>query len=148
MVSHPDTIVGLADGGAHCGLICDASVYTTMMSYWVRQRTRGPRLPIELVVAKMTSGPAALYGFDDRGVVAAGKKADLNVIDPERLGLRPPEVVYDLPAGSKRVIQRSEGYVATIVSGAITLSEGSHTGQRPGRLVRRSRPLLRSGGGR
>jgi N-acyl-D-aspartate/D-glutamate deacylase len=139
MVSHPDTIVGLADGGAHCGLICDASVYTSMMSYWVRHRTRGPRLPVELVVAKMTSGPAALYDLRDRGVVAAGMKADLNVIDQERLGLRPPEVVYDLPAGSRRVIQRADGYVATIVSGAVTLSEGTHTGARPGRLVRRHR---------
>jgi N-acyl-D-amino-acid deacylase len=141
MVSHPDTVVGLADGGAHCGLICDASVYTTLMSYWVKDRTRGPKLPVELVVAKMTSGPAALYGLTDRGVLAPGKKADINVIDPDRLGVRLPEVVYDLPAGSKRVIQRADGYVATIVSGAITLSEGAHTGARPGRLVRRGRPM-------
>jgi N-acyl-D-aspartate/D-glutamate deacylase len=143
MVSHPDTIIGLADGGAHCGLICDASVYTTMMSYWVRDRTRGPRLPLELVVAKMTSGPAALYGLADRGVVGPGKKADLNVIDPDRLGLRRPEVVYDLPASSRRVIQRADGYVATIVSGEVTLSEGTHTVARPGRLVRRTPDPLR-----
>ncbi len=139
MLSHPDAILGLADGGAHCGLICDASVYTTVVSYWVRNRTRGPRLPLELAVAKMTSGPAALYGLTDRGTIAPGKKADLNVIDEQRLGLHLPEVVYDLPTGAPRVIQRADGYVATLVNGEITLREGEHTDARPGRLVRRGR---------
>jgi N-acyl-D-aspartate/D-glutamate deacylase len=140
MLSDPSTVLGLADGGAHVALICDASAYTSMLSYWVRDRTRGPRLPLELAVAKMTGAPAALYGLDDRGVVAPGKKADLNVVDLDRLRLRVPEVVADLPTGASRVIQRADGYVATIVSGEVVAREGEDTGARPGRLVRRHRP--------
>jgi N-acyl-D-aspartate/D-glutamate deacylase len=137
MLVHPDTVVVLADGGAHCALICDASVYTSLLGYFVHERTRGPRVPLELAVAKMSGRPAALYGFHDRGVVTPGKKADLNLVDTARLGLRLPEVVHDLPTGAPRVIQRADGYVATLVSGQVTLRDGLDTGARPGHLVRR-----------
>ena len=136
MVVHPDTVIGLADGGAHVALICDASVYTSLLGWFVHERTRGPRVPLEIAVAKMTGRPAALYGFDDRGVLAVGKKADLNVVDAARLRVRLPEVVHDLPTGAPRVIQKADGYVATIVSGQVTLREGIDTGARPGGLVR------------
>ncbi len=138
MLEHPATMLGLADGGAHCGLICDASVYTSMVSYWTAGRTRGRRLPIELAVAKMTSIPAKLYGMRDRGVVTPGRRADLNLIDPERLGLLPPRVVADLPTGATRIVQDATGYVATYVAGVAVSREGRDTGARPGRLVRRS----------
>ncbi len=141
MLSDPSTVLGLADGGAHCGLICDASVYTSMLSHWVRDRPRGLRLSLETAVAKMTSLPARLYGLADRGVIAPGMKADLNLIDLDRLALRLPEVVDDLPTGASRIVQRSDGYVATIVSGEVVLRDGVHTSARPGRLVRHgSRP--------
>ena len=137
MLADPSTVLGLADGGAHVALICDASAYTSMLSYWVRDRTRGERLPLELAVSKMTGAPARLYGLHDRGVIAPGKKADLNVVDLERLQLRAPEVVADLPTGASRVIQRADGYVATMVAGEIIARDGEETGARPGRLLRR-----------
>ncbi len=136
MLTDSSTVLGLADGGAHCGLICDASVYTSMLSHWVRDRPRGARLTLEGAVAKMTSLPARLYGLTDRGVVAPGMKADLNLIDLGRLQLRLPEVVDDLPTGASRIVQRADGYVATIVTGQVVLRDGVHTGARPGRLVR------------
>jgi N-acyl-D-aspartate/D-glutamate deacylase len=136
MLSHPHSVLGLADGGAHCGLICDASVYTTLLSHWVRDRERGPRLPLELAVAKMTNGPATLYGLNDRGVIGPGKKADLNVIDFDHLRLLPPRLVHDLPAQGRRLIQAAEGYIATIVSGVVVRRNGVDTGARPGALVR------------
>jgi len=139
MLADPATVLGLADGGAHVALICDASAYTSMLSYWVRDRTRGARLPLELAVSKMTGAPARLYGLDDRGVVAPGRKADLNVIDLDRLRLHAPEVVNDLPTGASRVVQRADGYVATVVSGEVVARDGEDTGARPGRLVRRGR---------
>jgi N-acyl-D-aspartate/D-glutamate deacylase len=137
MLADPSTVLGLADGGAHVALICDASAYTSMLSYWVRDRTRGERLPLELAVSKMTGAPARLYGLHDRGVIEPGKKADLNVVDLEHLQLRAPEVVADLPTGASRVIQRADGYVATIVAGEVVARDGDDTGARPGRLVRR-----------
>jgi N-acyl-D-aspartate/D-glutamate deacylase len=139
MLEHRSTMLGLADGGAHCALICDASVYTSMLSFWTRDRTRGRRLPIELTVAKMTSIPAALYGFTDRGIVAPGMRADLNVIDPGRVGLLAPEVARDLPTGAPRVVQGSTGYVATFVGGVAVTRDSCDTGARPGRLVRGGR---------
>jgi N-acyl-D-aspartate/D-glutamate deacylase len=139
MLEHPDSAFGLGDGGAHCGAICDASMTTFLASHWARDRTRGPRLPLEWVVKKMTSDTAALYGLGDRGVLAPGRKADLNVIDWERLGLALPELVNDLPAGARRLVQRARGYDATIVSGEITWRNGEHTGALPGRLVRGAR---------
>jgi len=139
MLEHPDSAFGLGDGGAHCGAICDASMTTFLLTHWARDRVRGPKLPLEWVVRKMTHDTAALYGLGDRGVVAPGKKADLNVIDFERLALGLPEVADDLPAGAKRLLQRATGYEATLVSGKVTWRNGEHTGALPGALVRGAR---------
>ncbi|HEY2302969.1 MAG TPA: amidohydrolase family protein [Acidimicrobiales bacterium] len=139
MILHPNAVLGLSDGGAHCGVICDASIPTFMLSHWARDRDRGEQLPLELVVSKLTRETARLYGMGDRGVVAPGYKADLNVIDFDRVGLKLPELVFDLPGGARRLIQRADGYVATIVAGQTTFSRGEDTGARPGRLVRSSR---------
>lgn len=134
-----NSVFGLSDGGAHCGVLCDASVPTYMLAYMSRDRTRGPLLPLEFTVHKMTQDTARLYGMNDRGVVAPGYKADLNVIDFEALRLDPPEMVYDLPAGGKRIIQKAHGYTATINSGEVTYEDGEHTGAMPGRLIRGGR---------
>ena len=127
---------GLGDGGAHCGAICDASMTTSLLDHWAKSRTRGPKLPVEQVVKKMTADTAALYGLADRGRIETGLKADLNVIDFDRLSLTLPEVAADLPAGASRLVQRARGYDATIVSGEVTFRDGEHTGALPGRLVR------------
>jgi len=140
MILHPASALGLGDGGAHVGAICDASIPTYMLTHWVRDRTRGERLPLELVVRKMTAETASLYGFDDRGTIAAGKKADLNVIDFVHLRLARPSLHHDLPGGARRLLQAADGYLATIVSGEIVMREGRDTGARPGRLVRNGRP--------
>jgi N-acyl-D-aspartate/D-glutamate deacylase len=139
MVLHPGTVLGLGDGGAHVGAICDASIETYMLTHWVRDRTRGERLPLELVVHKMTADAAALYGLSDRGVLAPGKKGDLNVIDLDALRLHRPEMHHDLPAGAPRLLQRADGYVATIVSGRVVMRHGVDTGARPGALIRGAR---------
>lgn len=136
LMRHPDTVLGLGDGGAHCGLICDATYTTFGLTYWVRDRLAGPRLGLAEMVRKLTSDPASLYGFTDRGRVARGMKADLNVIDIDRLSLHAPSVVYDLPGGGRRLLQTATGYVATIVAGQIIQREGADTGARPGCLVR------------
>ena len=135
-LTHPQAVVGLGDGGAHCGLICDASLPTTMIAHWTRDRSRGEQLPLEWVVRKQTKDTAALFGMTDRGTIEVGQRADLNVIDHDRIALRTPELVHDLPAGGRRLIQTAEGYVATIVAGQVTRREGEDTGARPGRLVR------------
>jgi N-acyl-D-aspartate/D-glutamate deacylase len=139
MMAHPNTLLGLSDGGAHCGLICDASTPTYMLTHWARDRRRGARLALEEVVRQQTSGTAALYGLSDRGVLAAGRKADINVIDFDGLALRAPEMVHDLPAGGRRLVQRAEGYGATIVSGVVTRQDSESTGALPGKLVRGAR---------
>jgi N-acyl-D-aspartate/D-glutamate deacylase len=139
MVLHPTSALGLGDGGAHVGAICDASIETYMLTHWARDRSRGARLPLELVVRKMTSDTASLYGLGDRGELVPGKKADLNVIDFDELVLRRPEMHYDLPGGARRLLQRAEGYEATIVSGKVVLRDGRDTGARPGALVRGAR---------
>jgi N-acyl-D-aspartate/D-glutamate deacylase len=136
LMTHPRTVLGLSDGGAHCGLICDASMPTTLLTHWVRDRSRGERLGLEEAVRLQTSSTAELYGFADRGVVAPGKKADLNLIDLDGLHLHAPEMVFDLPAGGRRLVQRVDGYVATVVAGEVTAENGEATGARPGRLVR------------
>ncbi|MCB4822274.1 N-acyl-D-amino-acid deacylase family protein [Roseicella aerolata] len=136
MVEHPQTLMGLGDGGAHVGIICDASSTTHMLSYWTRDRTRGPKLPLEFAVKRLTWDNALALGLADRGLVAAGKKADLNVIDYDRLQVKVPVMRYDLPAGGKRLVQKADGYVATVVNGAVTYREGEATGALPGRLVR------------
>ncbi|MFN3258633.1 MAG: N-acyl-D-amino-acid deacylase family protein [Ilumatobacter sp.] len=136
MLTHPAAVLGLADGGAHANFICDASTPTWMLTHWVRDRSRGPRLSLEHVVKKMTADTAALFGFTDRGVLAVGKRADINVIDFDNLRLREPRLVADLPAGGTRLLQAAEGYTATIVAGQITRERDEFTGVRPGRLVR------------
>ena len=141
MISHPDTIIGLSDAGAHVRFICDASAPTYLLTHWVRDRSRGPRLPIETVVQKQTSGTAAAVGLTDRGTIETGKKADLNVIDLDHLALAPPRSVADLPAGGRRILQDASGYVATIVSGVVTRRNDRDTGARPGRLVRAQRSI-------
>ncbi len=139
MLTSPVAIFGLGDGGAHVRMICDASMTTYLLSYWARDRTRGPKLPLEDVVRMQTSATAGVLGFDDRGVIAPGKRADLNVIDFGELRLAPPRVVRDLPAGGSRLMQDAHGYVATIVNGVVTRRDGVDTGARPGRLVRSGR---------
>ena len=139
MLLHPAAVLGLADGGAHVATICDASMPTWMLTHWVRDRTRGERLPLELVVERQTRGTAELYGLGDRGVLAPGLVADVNVIDLDHLRLLPPEIAADLPAGGKRILQRAEGYVATVKSGAVTYLGGVPTGELPGRLLRGAR---------
>jgi N-acyl-D-aspartate/D-glutamate deacylase len=139
MMSDPVSIQGLGDGGAHCGIVCDASMTTYLLSHWVRDRERGPRLPLELAVHRLTGDPAAFYGLGDRGVVKPGMRADLNIIDLDRVGLHYPERVQDLPAGAGRLIQRSDGYVETIVLGETIVADGELTDARPGGLVRGTR---------
>jgi N-acyl-D-amino-acid deacylase len=136
MLSHPLAVLGLSDGGAHCGLICDASVPTFMLTHWSRDRSRGEKLPLESVVHHQTRRTALLYGFADRGLLAPGMKADLNVIDPAALRIGPPEVTRDLPAGGRRLVQRARGYRMTVASGEVTFEDGEATGALPGRLVR------------
>jgi N-acyl-D-amino-acid deacylase len=136
MLLHPRAALGLSDGGAHCGVICDASTPTYMLTHWARDRTRGEKLPIEWVVKRQTRDTAELYGLYDRGILAPGMKADLNLIDLANLRLAPPEMLFDLPAGGRRLVQRASGYKATIVSGTVTYENGEATGALPGRLIR------------
>lgn len=138
MLTHPDTIPGLSDGGAHVGMICDGSFPTSNLTHWTRDRTRGPKLPLETMIAMQTQDTARALGLHDRGLVAPGYRADLNVIDYDGLTLHAPGVAYDLPAGGRRLIQRAEGYVATIVAGQVTYRNGEPTGALPGRLLRGS----------
>ena len=136
MITDPATVLGVADGGAHVGVICDASSPTSLLTLWGRDRTRGPKLPLEFLVAKQTRGTAEAYGLLDRGLIAPGHKADINIIDFEALAVRRPEVIYDLPAGGRRLIQRANGYKHTFVAGVETMRDGELTSERPGRLVR------------
>jgi N-acyl-D-amino-acid deacylase len=136
MMQSPAAVSGLSDGGAHCGLICDASYPTFLLTHWARDRHRGPKFSLEYVVRKQTLDTATLFGLSDRGVIQVGKKADVNVIDMEALTLGTPRMVYDLPAGGRRLIQGASGYDATIVSGVVTRRHGVDTGARPGRLIR------------
>lgn len=133
---HPRTMMSLADGGAHCGYICDASMPTFMLTHWVRDRSRGATIPLELAVKRQTADTAAVYGLHDRGRIAPGLKADLNLIDFDRLRLQPPVVAFDLPAGGRRLMQRAEGYLATFVAGQAIMEQGEPTGAMPGRLLR------------
>jgi N-acyl-D-aspartate/D-glutamate deacylase len=135
-VSHPHTRMGLSDAGAHCGAICDGGTPTFMLTHWTRDRTRGPLLPLEHVVRRQTQQTAALYGLGDRGVVAVGRKADLNIIDYEALTFGPPRMAFDLPAQGRRLVQRASGYRATFVSGVQTVADDEFTGEFPGRLIR------------
>ena len=139
MLASPNTVCGITDGGAHVGLICDSGSPTSMLTHWARDRTRGPQLPLEFLVHKQTAATARTYGLHDRGVIAPGYRADLNIIDFEELRLERPIVVHDLPAGGKRIVQRSKGYRHTFVHGSEVAHNGEDTGARPGRLLRGSR---------
>ena len=143
MMNDPNTVLGLGDGGAHLSTICDASFTTHMLTHWTRDRTRGPKIPLETAIQWHTRDTARAVGLDDRGVLAPGYKADLNVIDYEGLTLRAPRMQRDLPAGGQRLVQDAEGYRYAIVSGEITYRDGEPTGALPGRLVRghRAAPL-------
>ena len=135
ILAHPATVLGLGDGGAHVDLVCDAGYPSFVLWYWVRERERG-RLPLETAIRVLTSEPARMYGFHDRGVVAPGRKADLNVLDTDAIKPHPVEIVHDLPAGAKRILQHADGYAATIVDGEVVQRDGEDTGARPGRIVR------------
>jgi N-acyl-D-amino-acid deacylase len=139
MLLHPRAAAGLGDGGAHCGVICDASQPTFMLTHWTRDRTRGERLPLEWVVKKQSHDTARLYGLGDRGTVEVGAVADLNLIDYDNLQMGNPTVVNDLPAGGARLLQDASGYVETIKSGVTTFADGKDTGARPGALLRGAR---------
>ncbi len=138
-LTHPNGVSGLSDGGAHCGMICDASIPTFMLTHWSRDRSRGEKLDLPWVVKKQSKDTAELFGLRDRGTLEVGKKADLNVIDYENLALRSPRMVFDLPAGGRRLLQEASGYDYTIVSGVVTRRDGQDTGERPGRLIRGAR---------
>jgi N-acyl-D-amino-acid deacylase len=140
MMTDTTTTLGLSDGGAHCGLICDASMPTYLLTHWVRDRSRGERLPVEFVVKRQTADTAKLYGLNDRGRLKPGFKADVNAIDLDGLRLHAPEMVFDLPAGGRRLIQRVDGYKHTVVSGEVTYQDGQPTGAMPGRLIRGPQP--------
>ncbi len=140
MLTHPQASFGLSDAGAHCGTVCDGSFPTTMLTHWVRDRKRGERLPLEWVVQKLTRGGAELVGLEDRGLLAPGMKADINVIDFEALALHAPKVVRDLPANGRRLLQRASGYRYSIISGEVAFEDGEGTGTRKGRLLRGARP--------
>lgn len=139
MIENPLSVFGLSDGGAHCGVLVDASVPTYMLSYFTRDRSRGPKMSPEYVIHKMTRDTAQVYGLNDRGLIQEGLKADLNIIDYEALTLHQPYMAYDLPGGGKRLVQNADGYRATICNGVITYRDGAHTGAMPGRLLRGGR---------
>jgi N-acyl-D-aspartate/D-glutamate deacylase len=138
MILDPVTMIGLSDGGAHCGLICDCSMPTYLLTHWARDRKRGQRLPVEVVVKRQTRDTAELYGLRDRGMLIPGMIADINVIDFEGLRLHAPEMVFDLPANGRRLIQRADGYRSTIKSGEVIFENGEPTGVLPGKLLRGS----------
>jgi N-acyl-D-aspartate/D-glutamate deacylase len=139
------TVCGLGDAGAHVGYMCDAGSATSMLLHWARQRTRGPRLPLEFLVKKQTWDTARAYGLLDRGIIAPGYKADFNLIDFDALRVRKPQLVYDLPAGGKRMLQKADGYRHTFVCGVEVMRDGEATGALPGRLVRGAQGAPRTG---
>ncbi len=143
MLGHPNAVPGLGDGGAHVATICDASFPTTLLTYWARDRGRPPTFDLSWVIARQCRATAATVGLHDRGLLVPGLKADVNVIDFDRLTARAPRIVSDLPAGGRRVLQPADGYLHTFVSGAEVYADGEPTGELPGRLVRGSkRPLV------
>lgn len=143
MMLHPTSVLGISDGGAHCGMICDAGAPTYLLQHFVRDRSRGPRIGLEQAVRMQTLDTAKLYGFNDRGLIAPGMRADMNLIDFDALALPAPEMVYDLPADGQRLIQRASGYHTTLLRGEVTFSNGEATGALPGQLVRGRQPAPR-----
>jgi N-acyl-D-aspartate/D-glutamate deacylase len=140
MIKSPSSLFGLSDGGAHVGVVCDASFPTFNLTHWVRDRERGSRFPVEFVVHKQSDQNARHMGLLDRGRLEPGLLADVNVIDLPALTLHAPRFAYDLPAGGRRLMQAVDGYVYTIKSGRVTFENGEHTGALPGRVVRGARP--------
>jgi len=136
MLESKASLPGLSDGGAHVGMICDGSFPTSLLTHWGRDRTRGPGLPLELLISKQTRDTAHWVGLHDRGILKAGYRADINVIDFDKLRLHLPEINYDLPAGGRRLMQRASGYSVTMVAGEVTYRDGAPTGAKPGKLVR------------
>ena len=136
LMQHPQTRNGLSDAGAHCGAICDGGMPTFMLTHWARDRVRGPKLPLEHVVHRQTRNTAELHGLRDRGLIAPGMKADINVIDFASLGFDMPQMAYDLPASGRRLVQTAHGYAATFVSGVQTVADDTFTGELPGTLIR------------
>jgi N-acyl-D-amino-acid deacylase len=136
MMTAPNTLYGLSDGGAHCGTICDASFPTSTLAIWVKGNRAGSRIPLEELVHGLTQRNAAHVGWTDRGVVAPGLRADLNLLDMESLAVPPPELIHDLPAGGGRLVQRPRGIALTICAGRVTFRDGEATGELPGRLIR------------
>lgn len=139
MITHPYTMPGIADGGAHVGLICDASSPIHLITYWTRDHA-GTRLSLSTAIESLTSRTAGFVGMNDRGVLAPGWRADVNVIDYDRLSMSAPRAVYDLPTGARRLVQDATGLNATIVNGQVTYRDGEFTGALPGRLVRGAQP--------
>ena len=139
MLLDPATLSGLSDGGAHCGSVVDASMPTYLLTHWARDRKRGPRLPLEMMVKAQTAETADFFGFTDRGRLAPGLRADVNLIDYPNLRVQSPRLVRDLPAGGQRLVQGADGYVATMVAGETVFENGEHTGALPGKLVRAGR---------
>ncbi len=142
MITAPNTLFGLSDAGAHCGAICDASMTTSSLTVWARDRRGGDRLPVETIVHGHTLRNARHMGWQDRGVVAPGYLADLNVVDLDELACHPPSIVHDLPAGGRRLMQTASGYRSTVKSGVVTFEHGEHTGELPGSLLRGTRPPI------
>jgi N-acyl-D-aspartate/D-glutamate deacylase len=136
LMQHPQTRNGLSDAGAHCGAICDGGMPTFMLTHWARDRVRGPKLSLEHVVYRQTRNTAELHGLCDRGLIAPGMKADINMIDFDALGFDMPQMAYDLPAAGRRLVQTAHGYAATFVSGVQTVANDSFTGELPGKLIR------------
>jgi N-acyl-D-aspartate/D-glutamate deacylase len=138
MLIHPLALPGLSDGGAHVGTICDASFTTFLMTHWARDRERG-RIPLERIIQMQAHDTSKFIGLHDRGLLAPGRRADINIIDFDKLELLPPTMLKDLPAGGQRLMQYANGYIATLVGGEVIVSDGKLTGARPGRLVRAGR---------
>jgi N-acyl-D-amino-acid deacylase len=143
MITSPAAMFGLSDAGAHCGQICDGSMTTSYLSMWARDRSGDSQIPLEAVVHQISERPAAHVGWLDRGVLAPGYLADLNVIDLASLACAPPRIATDLPAGGRRLLQSAVGYQATIKRGVATFEDGEHTGELPGQLVRGAQPVVR-----
>jgi N-acyl-D-amino-acid deacylase len=139
LLHRDDIVISLSDGGAHCGTICDAASTTFLLQYWARDRARGT-IPLELAVRRQCRDTALLYGLNDRGLIAPGWLADLNVIDFDRLALERPYLAWDLPAGGRRLLQKARGYVATIKRGQVTFRNGEATAARPGVVIRGPQP--------
>ena len=139
MISAPNALIGLGDGGAHVGIMCDATATSYTLTHWTRDRRQGELFPVSWAIKRLAADNAAAVGLNDRGLLRVGMKADINILDYDNLRLRSPEIVYDLPAGGKRLIQRTDGFDATVVSGAVVYRNGEATGALPGRLIRGAR---------